>query len=309
VNSRRLTARKLYEGVHPAKATAHHDFLTVNYGSEVHGIPDLVEGDIGLKHFSAGYYQAEGQQVSTSGRKDREMTVRPKKPFAVSTESWKRENCDTNALDDLVLAESDPYRPDPHVTVQYVTGGQYRLFNQSSAYHPHIYFEIPVTESVLKPMYDPASVKDDETLKAELIREARKFTLNISGELDNCPGYFELKVYDPLYPTDPLYHLDVGVDCPKAFNLEFAIPMEGGYDVYDKRMIAEVKDSYRTIKMTVLRPKPVMSKETMDSPVKYEAKGESKMTIFTPFTLCWAWSLVSSSYYYCLDSSLRQVVA
>jgi hypothetical protein len=75
-------------------------------------------------------------------------------------------------------------------------------------------------------------------------------------------GYFEIKVYDPLYPSDPVYHLDVGVDCPKTFTLEFGIPMEGP-DVYDKRMIAEVRDSYRTIKMTVLRPKPVMSKETM----------------------------------------------
>ena len=76
-------------------------------------------------------------------------------------------------------------------------------------------------------------------------------------------GYFEVIVYDPLYPSDPLYHLDVGVACPKAFSLEFSILTDSGKDVYDKRMIAEIKDSYRTIKMTVLRPKPVMSQETM----------------------------------------------
>ena len=86
--------------------------------------------------------------------------------------------------------------------VQYVTGGQYRLFNKSDAHLPYIYFQIPRSESVLKPMYDPTSVKDDGTLKAELIREARKFNLKITGELERCPGMvnaFSLNIFYFIY--------------------------------------------------------------------------------------------------------------
>ena len=75
-------------------------------------------------------------------------------------------------------------------------------------------------------------------------------------------GYFEIKVFDPLYPSDPLYWYDVGVKCPKMFSLSYYLPTEGP-DVYDKRMMADIKDSYRTIHLTVLRPKPELSRETM----------------------------------------------
>ena len=67
-----------------------HNFLKVYYGSDVEGKPDLIEGDIGLKMFSAGYYQANGLEVSRSDFTSRDMTVRPKKPFSVSTKSWSK---------------------------------------------------------------------------------------------------------------------------------------------------------------------------------------------------------------------------
>ena len=56
----------------------------------------------------------------------------------------ERQDCDTHVLQDLLLSssssESDPYKPDPQISVQFVQKGQYRIFNRTSV--PFIYFEV-----------------------------------------------------------------------------------------------------------------------------------------------------------------------
>ena len=62
------------------------------YGSDVRGQPDLIEGDTALKTFSAGYYQANGIAVSKSDVTSRQMSVRPRTPFSVSSKTWSKED-------------------------------------------------------------------------------------------------------------------------------------------------------------------------------------------------------------------------
>ncbi len=73
-------------------------------------------------------------------------------------------------------------------------------------------------------------------------------------------GYFGIKVKDPGYSLQALFHYDVGVKCPPQFNIKFRIPTSGPDD-YDKKMLVEINDSFRTIKMTVFRPAPNETKE------------------------------------------------
>ena len=58
----------------------------------------------------------------------------------------ERQDCDTDVLKDLLLQsntpDSDPYKPDPQISVQFVQKGQYRIFNRTSV--PFIYFEVLV---------------------------------------------------------------------------------------------------------------------------------------------------------------------
>ena len=68
-------------------------------------------------------------------------------------------------------------------------------------------------------------------------------------------------MFDIGYLDHPLYYYDVGVQCPKQFNLNFTLPTEGADD-YDKRYKVDIRDSHRTIHMTVFRPAPNMTKET-----------------------------------------------
>ena len=65
---------------------------------------------------------------------------------------------------------------------------------------------------------------------------------------------------DPGYPSRPLFNLDVGVACPPTFSVDFTIPTEGP-DNYDKTLLVDITDSYRTIKVTIFRPAPNMTSE------------------------------------------------
>jgi len=110
----------------------------------------------------------------------------------------ERETCDTEALSRLVDAsgsppDSDPFRPDSQLEVQYVSRGTYRLFNktQSRSHLPFIYFELPSDASLLRNsgVYDATTVRDDNTLSADLVRlDPTTWVLHVAGELLRCPG-------------------------------------------------------------------------------------------------------------------------
>lgn len=89
--------------------------------------------------------------------------------------------------------ELDPFRPDSQLEVQYVSRGTYRIFNktQSRSHLPFIYFELPSDASLLRNsgVYDATTVRDDNTLSADLQRlDAKTWALHIAGELLRCPG-------------------------------------------------------------------------------------------------------------------------
>jgi len=73
-------------------------------------------------------------------------------------------------------------------------------------------------------------------------------------------GAFGIHLRDPGYPNRPLFNLDVGVACPPTFSVDFTIPTEGP-DNYDKTLLVDITDSYRTIKVTIFRPAPNMTAE------------------------------------------------
>jgi len=73
-------------------------------------------------------------------------------------------------------------------------------------------------------------------------------------------GAFGIVVRDPGYLNRPLFNLDVGVECPPTFSVDFTIPTEGA-DNYDKTLLVDITDSYRTIKVTIFRPAPNMTTE------------------------------------------------
>ena len=67
-----------------------HNFLKVIYGSDVKGQVDFIEGNSAMRTFAAGYYIDTGMKVTDSDVTTKTLSVRPKKPFAVSTEQWSK---------------------------------------------------------------------------------------------------------------------------------------------------------------------------------------------------------------------------
>jgi len=50
-----------------------------------------------------------------------------------------------------------------------------------------------------------------------------------------------------------MFEYDVGVRCPVSFSVDFVIPTSQRYD-YDKTLLVNIVDFYRTIRLTVFRP-------------------------------------------------------
>lgn len=105
----------------------------------------------------------------------------------------ERQDCDTDALSDLLMAtgnppRTDPYLPDQKISIQFVKDAVYRVFNRTTV--PFIYFEVPANKSLLQPLFENTTVRDDGTLKAEILRSDNMWTLRLQGELEGCPGEF-----------------------------------------------------------------------------------------------------------------------
>ena len=69
----------------------------------------------------------------------------------------------------------------------------YRLFNTSRAAAPFLSFEVPRSASVLRAVYDATTIRDDDTLTAELTRRtsssgSSSWILTVTGQLQRCPG-------------------------------------------------------------------------------------------------------------------------
>jgi len=71
--------------------------------------------------------------------------------------------------------------------------------------------------------------------------------------LTYCLGSFSILVKDPNHASQQMFEYDVGVGCPVSFSVDFVIPTSGR-DVYDKTMLVNIVDFYRTIRLTVFRP-------------------------------------------------------
>ena len=100
-----------------------------------------------------------------------------------------KQGCDSAPVSDLINAdEGDLYRPNPALHVEYVRRGRYRMFNNSDAHLPFIWFEVPAEQSVLRPFYNETTVKDDASLKVELARGRKQWLLKLKAEMVKCPG-------------------------------------------------------------------------------------------------------------------------
>ena len=60
------------------------------------------------------------------------------------------------------------------------------MFNRTKK--PYMYFEVPKNDSILRPLFGDTTVKDDDSLKAEILRRKEQWTVRLVGQVLKCPG-------------------------------------------------------------------------------------------------------------------------
>ena len=68
-----------------------HNFLTIEFGSEISSRPDLIQRNIQSKTFKAGFYQSKGHDLGEGTISMKTLFVRPKHPFGISKKTWSKE--------------------------------------------------------------------------------------------------------------------------------------------------------------------------------------------------------------------------
>ncbi|KAK2175689.1 hypothetical protein NP493_713g01029 [Ridgeia piscesae] len=100
----------------------------------------------------------------------------------------EKQGCNTGLLSELISADvSDLYQPNSQLYVEYVRRGRYRVFNSTDLHHPFMYLEVAPEQSVLRPLFNDTTVKDDASLKVELSRDHKEWVLTLKAELNQCP--------------------------------------------------------------------------------------------------------------------------
>ena len=118
-----------------------------------------------------------------------------------------KESCDTDVLGEFNII---PETPSPVISTVKINNWRssvldprlFRLYNKTHSHKPFIYFEIPKDESILRPLFQPTTVKDDGDLKADLVRKIGN-GFSASRTLTKLPSYaryiYNIYIYIYIY--------------------------------------------------------------------------------------------------------------
>ena len=101
----------------------------------------------------------------------------------------EKQNCDTDLLSNFVMrprTETEAFKPDNNVNVLHLDKNRYVVYEKQKPHY--LLFEVGSDESLLAPLYDPSSIRDNSSLRAELTRALHSWTIKLQGELTSCPG-------------------------------------------------------------------------------------------------------------------------
>ena len=101
------------------------------------------------------------------------------KIFLVGTKS-----CHLNIPRTLRGANST-WKPIPDVHISHTASG-FSVYNISA--HPYFQLVVPHRLSILQAFYGPTSLRNDRSLRAQLLRNESFWIVKIAGQITQCPG-------------------------------------------------------------------------------------------------------------------------
>ncbi|KAL4219870.1 hypothetical protein ACF0H5_020281 [Mactra antiquata] len=190
--------------------------------SQIETMPIIVKGAAGVINVKVGTYSVQGEPLLSTVSGVNNISVQPDKPFGISPKQFGTKGCGDNTPDweSVVTSRNEFFEKSDDLVSIYQGDSTYLVSNKSKA---KLRIGLNGDTSLLKAVLSPTKVIYD-TLQADMSMNGTHWILLVKGETVSCPGVFSLNLSDPNYLQVPIYQFDVGIECPKQFQLNFTIP-------------------------------------------------------------------------------------
>ncbi|KAK3755315.1 hypothetical protein QZH41_014624, partial [Actinostola sp. cb2023] len=247
-----------------------HDFgyMKVNHPTVLQsmlGKTVLVSGNTKDKTFKVGTFHNEADSTNSiaSGPERSEIHVQPKMPFGLNSKTWSQSDCnaDANQASGFVVVQDKPnhqsFQNLENLTATLERDDNefvYKMFDNKQSHR--INFEISRNRSVLRHMFPKTAIVNDDSLVGTLLRNRTFWTLRYSGRLNQCPGAFNVRMYDQDMPDVQVYNYDIAVtNLSCEFLVEFHLPSGGDTNLIDKQFLTKFTDSYKVVQLVLVSPR------------------------------------------------------
>lgn len=179
----------------------------------------LISGNANNTTFEIGTYEHEADVTNTiaTGPETDEIHVQPKTPFGLNSTKWSQRDCNADmnqASKFAVLQKKRSHRNFKrleNLTVALEKQSKetvYKVFDNKQSHR--LDFRLPWKRSVLRHIFPKTSIVDDRRLVGVLLRNRTFWSLKYSGQLIECPGAFNVKVFDQDMPDVEVFNYDIG---------------------------------------------------------------------------------------------------
>lgn len=242
--------------------------------SQLEEIPNFIKGRVGGIQVDVGTYRVKGENSFLSTvTSNNNISIQPDSPFGISLKQFEKQKCSdsTTAWENVVTGWNDDiYNVSNNLIAMYHGNSTFLISNRPKAI---LKIKLNDNMSLLRAVHNPTKVLKG-TLSANMTMNGTHWIIVIHGEVEQCPGVFNMNLSDPNYLQTPIYHFDVGIECPKRFEMNFTVPT-GDEHALSKDMQIQVKDTEGTFILrihTVGKPNVYAFKPDSDSKATKEVQ-------------------------------------
>lgn len=222
------------------KISVFDNIIHAEIDSQFEDMPNIAQGTAGMKMIKVGSYGVVGDSILGTVTGNSNISVQPDSPFGISPKTFGQRSCSDSpdSWENVITRRrEDIFNVTDDLMSTFQGNFTYLVFHKSKAM---LRIRLNENISLLKAVLNPTDVKY-ETLSAVMSMNGTHWIVLLQGEVTNCPGVFSLNVSDPYYLDTPVYKFDVGVECPKSFQINFTIPTGDSREL-SKDMQIQVRD-------------------------------------------------------------------
>lgn len=212
-NSYNLTKQSTRQTIHDfGYMTVHHPpTLQSMLGKNI-----LVSGNVHDTKFNVGEFLNEKDVTNmvAMGTKRNQIHIQPRVPFGINSNMWRKRNCSVPSSNDFVVVKENPshtnFKKLENLTaeIDQRNKGVYKIYDNKLT--RKLSFEVSQNRSILRNIFPKTSILNDRTLGGVLFRNRTFWTLRFTGRLKECPGAFNVRIYDQDMPNVEVYNYDIG---------------------------------------------------------------------------------------------------